>query len=170
MGGSGLFATAKCDAEGQGLRSAGGNHGGPSLKRFDETLRIEEVEGRDSLGVRSPAVPDPFNYNNLPPTTGCRPHSAEGQWEALKAQGRLQTAREDSEHQKDSVPLEPRVKLGGDSERRSGPGLHRRLMRLRPRAELHLMSEESKLPPPDLDREQLTTLLKMAKEKDCYLE
>ena len=88
--------------------------GEPSLKRFDETLRIEEVEGQDSLGVRSPAVlesaeavraqwssvfSDPFNYNNLPPTTGCRPHSAEGQWEALKAQGRRQTAREESEHQ-----------------------------------------------------------------------
>ena len=32
------------------------------------------------------------------------------------------------------------------------------------------MSEESKLPPPGLDRERLETFLTMAKEKDCYLE
>ena len=32
------------------------------------------------------------------------------------------------------------------------------------------MTEESRLPPKGMDRERLETLLKMAKEKDCYLE
>ena len=34
---------------------------------------------------------DPWNYNDLPPSDyGTRVHSAQGQWEALKAQGRRQ--------------------------------------------------------------------------------